>query len=219
MSARPAGPCPAAGILRTLVSAAQVDGTVGVFLEPIARYHTTELHAPGDGMWSEIDSGAAIPIGMPRVYGDGPDLTIVSWANGLHMSLRVARRLEESHGIRSRVVDLRWLVPLPHDEVFDHAVATGRVLIADETRHSGGIGEGLVTGLVERGFDGVIDRVASKDSFVPLGDAANLVLLSEDEIESAALGLMRGHRVNRPRVRLGPDGAWPHGVGRQRPLR
>jgi 2-oxoisovalerate dehydrogenase E1 component len=33
-------------------------------------------------------------------------------------------------------------------------------------------------------------RVASKDSFVPLGDAARLVLLSEDEIEAAALALL-----------------------------
>jgi 2-oxoisovalerate dehydrogenase E1 component len=33
-------------------------------------------------------------------------------------------------------------------------------------------------------------RVASLDSFVPLGAAANLVLLSEAEIESAALRLL-----------------------------
>jgi 2-oxoisovalerate dehydrogenase E1 component len=32
-------------------------------------------------------------------------------------------------------------------------------------------------------------RVASKDSFIPLGDAAKLVLVSEDEIEAAAVQL------------------------------
>ncbi len=217
--ASPARAGDAAGMLRTLVAAAQVDGTVGIFLEPIARYHTTELHEPGDGLWTEVDDGVHIPIGSPRVYGSGRDLTIVSWANGLHMSLRVARQLEETHGIQSRVVDLRWLAPLPHDSVLEHAAATGRVLIADETRRSGGVGEGIVTGLVERGFDGVISRVASKDSFVPLGNAANLVLLSEDHIEAAALALMRGHRVSRPRVRLTPEGAWPRGLARQRPIR
>ena len=217
--ASPARAGDAAGMLRTLVAAAQVDGTVGVFLEPIARYHTTELHEPGDGLWSEADDAAAIPIGSPRVYGSGRDLTIVSWANGLYMSLRVARQLEDAHGIHSRVLDLRWLSPLPHDSVLEHALATGRVLIADETRHSGGVGEGIVAGLVERGFDGVISRVASMDSFVPLGDAANLVLLSEDDIEAAALALMRGHRVSRPRVRLAPEGAWARGLARQRSIR
>jgi 2-oxoisovalerate dehydrogenase E1 component len=65
------------------------------------------------------------------------------------------------------------------------------VLIADETRRSGGVGEGVVTALVEHGFSGRIARVASKDSYVPLGDAANLVLLSEDEVEAAAREVVR----------------------------
>jgi 2-oxoisovalerate dehydrogenase E1 component len=46
-----------------------------------------------------------------------------------------------------------------------------------------------VTMLVDAGYDGRVARVASKDSFVPLGDAASLVLLSEAEIEQAALAL------------------------------
>jgi 2-oxoisovalerate dehydrogenase E1 component len=48
-----------------------------------------------------------------------------------------------------------------------------------------------VTALVEHGFTGRGARAASKDSFVPLGDAANLVLLSEAEIESTAHRLLR----------------------------
>ena len=85
-----------------------------------------------------------------------------------------------------RVFDLRWLAPMPIDEVFEHATAVGRVLIVDETRHSGGVGEGVIAGLVERGFRGPITRVAAADSFVPLGDAANLVLVGVDEIVDAA---------------------------------
>jgi 2-oxoisovalerate dehydrogenase E1 component len=108
----------------------------------------------------------------------------------VRMSLRVARRLESS-GISARVLDLRWISPLPIDDILREAEATGWVLIADETRHAGGVGEGVVTALVECGFTGRIARVASKDSFVPLGDAANLVLLSEDEIEAAARALVR----------------------------
>jgi 2-oxoisovalerate dehydrogenase E1 component len=60
------------------------------------------------------------------------------------------------------------------------------VLVVDETRRTGGVSEGIVTALVDAGFDGRIHRVASKDSFIPLGDAASLVLLSEAEIEEAA---------------------------------
>jgi 2-oxoisovalerate dehydrogenase E1 component len=51
------------------------------------------------------------------------------------------------------------------------------------------VSEGVVTALVDGGYEGRIARVASKDSFIPLGDAANLVLLSEEEILEAALAL------------------------------
>ena len=107
------------------------------------------------------------------------------------MSLRVAERLAREEGVNARVVDLRWLAPLPIDDVLRSASEVGRVLVVDETRHQGGVGEAVVTGLVEGGFTGPIARVAAKDSFIPLGDAANLVLLSEDEIADAVRLLVK----------------------------
>ena len=131
-----------------------------------------------------------VPVGAARTYLDGDDLTIVTWANGLRLSLRVARRLERQ-GVRSRLLDLRWLAPLPVTDILREANATGRVLVVDETRRSGGVSEGVLAELVDAGFEGRLARVASKDSFVPLGDAARLVLVSEEEIEAAALDLVR----------------------------
>jgi 2-oxoisovalerate dehydrogenase E1 component len=39
---------------------------------------------------------------------------------------------------------------------------------------------------VDAGFDGQMARVTSADSFIPLGDAALHVLVSEADIENAA---------------------------------
>jgi 2-oxoisovalerate dehydrogenase E1 component len=190
--ASPSRPDDAAAMLRTCVAAAKVDGTVCVFLEPIALYHTRDLHDANDGGWlapyPSVDHH--VPIGRARTYGDGHDLTIVTSGNGLFMSLRVAARLSKL-GIGARVVDLRWIAPLPDDDIAREARATGRVLVVDETRKSGGIGEGVIASLVDRGFEGKIRRVASADSFIPLGDAALTVLLDEGAIESAARELVR----------------------------
>jgi 2-oxoisovalerate dehydrogenase E1 component len=187
--ASPARPDDAASMLATCAASAQIDGSVCVFLEPIALYHTRDLYDSGDDGWLARPTGAHVPIGAARTYLDGGDLTIATWANGLHMSLRVARRLA-LRGIGARVVDLRWLLPLPADDVVREARATGRVLVVDETRRSGGVSEGVLAALVDAGFEGRMARVASKDSFVPLGDAARLVLVSEEEIEAAALRLL-----------------------------
>ena len=181
----PARPDDAAAMLRTLVAAAQVDGTVGVIVEPIARYHTADLIEAGDRLWlATPDPSAHVPIGSARTYGDGDDITILTFGNGLFMSLRVARRLE-ARGVRVRVVDMRWIAPLPIDDIMREAKATGVVLVVDETRCSGGVAEGVLATLIDGGFNGRMARVTSKDSLIPLGDAAKLVLLSEIEIEAA----------------------------------
>ncbi len=117
----------------------------------------------------------------------------MTFGNGLHMSLRVARRLKHAH-ISSRVVDMRWLAPLPIKDILREANATGRVLVVDETRATGGVAEGVLAALVDEGFTGTMARVTSKDSFIPLGDAALKVLLDEDTIEAAATKLTHGSR-------------------------
>jgi 2-oxoisovalerate dehydrogenase E1 component len=197
--ASPARPDDAAGMLRSCVSAARVDGAVCAFLEPIALYHTRDLHEPGDGGWlaeypePEQWARVHVPVGRGRVYGDGGDLTLVSFANGVPMSLRAARRLA-ARGVRARVLDLRWLAPLPTEDLLREARATGRVLVVDETRRSGGVSEAVCTTLLDAGYDGRLARVTSEDTFIPLGAAAQSVLLSEDGILEAAEKLLAGAR-------------------------
>jgi 2-oxoisovalerate dehydrogenase E1 component len=195
--ASPARPEDAAAMLRTCLAAAAADGSVCVFLEPIALYHARDLHAAGDGGWRapylppEQWAAAHVPAGRARTHGDGTDLTIVTFGNGLWLSLRAAGRLA-ARGIGCRVVDLRWLAPLPADDILREAAATGRVLIADETRRTGGVSEGVLAVLADGGFGGRVARVTSEDSFVPLGDAAATVLLSQAAIEDAARALLAG---------------------------
>jgi 2-oxoisovalerate dehydrogenase E1 component len=190
--ASPSRPDDAVAMLRTCLAAAAVDGSVCVFLEPIALYHTRDLHSDGDGGWLAPypRPDAHVPLGRARTYGEGRDLTMVTFGNGLRMSLRVGKRLA-IRGIGARVVDLRWLAPLPADDVLHEARATGRVLIVDETRRTGGVAEGVVTALVDAGYRGTISRVTSEDSFVPLGQAADAVLLDEPTIEKAAVDLVQ----------------------------
>jgi 2-oxoisovalerate dehydrogenase E1 component len=181
----------AAAMMRTCVAAAHVDGSVSVFLEPIALYHTRDLHEEGDGLYAAPydPRGEEAPLGVGKTYGDGEDLTLVSFANGVRMSRRVMRRLE-SKGIRARVLDLRWIAPLPAEDLLREAMATGRVLVVDETRRSGGVSEGVFAALIDMGYAGAMARVAAEDTFIPLGPAADLVLVTEDDIEAAALELL-----------------------------
>ena len=193
--ASPSRPDDAAAMMATCAAAAAIDGKVCVFLEPIALYHSRDLHEEGDGGWLAAypdlaaNEESLVPIGTGRLYGAGNDVTILTFGNGLFMSLRVAQTLH-SVGVECRVLDLRWLAPLPEDDIIREARATGRVLVVDETRRSGGVSEAVIATLVDYGFDGKIARVTSEDSFIPLGDAATHVFLSEDQIWDGVINLL-----------------------------
>ncbi len=183
----------AATMLRTLVALAKVDGRVCAFLEPIALYMAKDLHEPGDGGWltSYPPPEQAMVLGEERVYeADATDLVVFTFGNGVPMSLRAARRIGQAHGWKVRVVDLRWLVPLNEAAIARHAGECRRILVVDEGRRSAGVGEGIITAIVEAGCgDKPLRRVVGADTFTPLAGAAFLVIPSDDEIVAAANAL------------------------------
>lgn len=190
--------CPSRGddaacMLRTLAALARVDGRVSVFLEPIALYMTKDLHEAGDGQWlfPYPEPGQAMPLGEGRVYAaEASDLVIFSYGNGVPMSLRAARVIEAMHGWKVRVVDLRWLVPLNEDFIAEQARGARRIIVVDEGRHSAGVGEGVITAIVEAGLGATpLRRVVGADTFTPLAGAALAVLPADADIVAAAANL------------------------------
>ncbi|MBI2815174.1 MAG: MFS transporter [Opitutae bacterium] len=179
----------AAMLLRGLVATARACGRVGVFLEPIALYHERDLHADGDNAWlfDYPTPDRLLLSGEPGIYHENAkDLLIVTYGNGVRLSLRAARRLQEQ-GVAARVLDVRWLNPLPLDAIRRHAAECRRVLVADECRATGGgIADAVVAALAEGGYGKPLASVRALDTYIPLAAAANLVLLSEQQIVDAA---------------------------------
>jgi len=187
----------AVGMLRTCAAAASQHGCVSLFLEPIALHMQKDRHEKGDGLWQfpYPPPEDTVPLGRARVYDPKEEdrLTILSYANGLHLSLKAQHELQEQ-GLPTRVVDLRWLAPLPWGDIHTHARATGRVLVVDECRCTGGGPSALILStLVHEGLE--LSRVCSADTFVPLGPAMDKVLVQVPDIVDAAKQLAsRGRR-------------------------
>jgi 2-oxoisovalerate dehydrogenase E1 component len=198
--ATPARGDDAARMLRGAVAMAAEDGRVVVFLEPIALYHEKDLHADGDGGWLSAyppPPEALLPGEVGR-YGetDGDaDLLIVSYANGLRLSLQAAARLTDEHDLRVRVIDLRWLNPLPLDALRAEAAEVGTVLVVDECRATGGgVADAIVADLAERRIGRRHASVRAVDSFVPLGPATSAVLVGVDQIVAASVAAVPRRR-------------------------
>jgi 2-oxoisovalerate dehydrogenase E1 component len=193
--------CPSNGadaveMLRECARLAREEQRVIVFLEPIALYMTRDLHEEGDGAWTApyAAPGEARPIrlGDLGVHGDGKDLAIVTYGNGYYLSRQAEKILADRHGLKLRVIDLRWLAPLNEDGLIEATKGCARILIVDECRRTGSQSEALMALFAERAPETPVARIAAEDSFIPLGRAATLTLPSRDSIVAAALELVRG---------------------------
>ena len=183
----------AAKMLRHCVKLAHEQGRVVVFLEPIALYMCKDLHQPGDNQWL-FDYPApneSVELGEVSLCGEG-DTVILTYGNGYYLSRQAQKLLDERENVSTKVVDLRWLSPLPKAAIINAVAGAKRVLIVDEGRKSGSVSEALVTLLVESlEYMPKIARITGEDCFIPLGDAWTHVLPSRDKIIEAVLNLMK----------------------------
>ncbi|MBD3664258.1 MFS transporter [Sulfitobacter sp. TSTF-M16] len=187
--------CPSSGdeaakMLRECVRLAREEQRVVVFLEPIALYPMRDLLEPGDGKWMRHYPAPdeRIALDTVGVHGDGADLAIVSYANGHYLS-RQAQHDLEALGIAARVIDLRWIAPLPHAALLD-AIGDRPVLIVDECRRTGGQAEALMALMAENGITSAA-RLTAEDSFIATGKAYGATLPSREGIVAAAQGILR----------------------------
>jgi 2-oxoisovalerate dehydrogenase E1 component len=188
--------CPSTGadavrMLRTCVRLAREEQRVVVFLEPIALYPMRDLHAEKDGGWMTLypDRAEVITEGEVGVHGAGDDLAIVTFGNGTYLSRQAEPALVDA-GIKARIIDLRWLSPLPK-EALTRAVGGARhILIVDETRRSGGVAEALMAHFHEAAPGVPLARLTAEDSFIATGPAYAATLPSRDGIVAAARALM-----------------------------
>ena len=188
----PSNGADAARMLRESVRLAREEQRVVVFLEPIALYPMRDLHAEKDGGWMSVypAQNEVISLGEVGVHGNGKDLAIVTFGNGYYLSRQAERRLAES-GVKARVIDMRWLSPLPADALIQAVGGAERILIVDETRRTGGIAEALMALFTERA-DVPPARLTAEDSFIATGPAYAATMPSADGIYDVAMSMVGG---------------------------
>ena len=189
--------CPSTGsdaakMLRECVRLAREEQRVVVFLEPIALYPMRDLHSDKDGAWMTHYPAhdEIIPLGEVGIHGSGTDLAIVTYGNGTYLSRQALPQLAAA-GIQTRIIDLRWLAPLPVDALVHATAGCRNILIVDECRHSGGPAEALMAFYTEHTRTPHA-RITAKDSFIATGPAYAATLPSSDGIVAAALALIGG---------------------------
>ncbi len=185
--------CPSRGddaamMLRECVRLAHEEQRVVVFVEPIALYPMRDLITDKDGGWMAQYPAPDQRIGLGHVGvdGDGP-LAILTYGNGRYLSTQAVTDLA-ADGISARVIDMRWLAPLPINGILEALQGAKKVLIVDECRTTGSQSEALMAMLQEQ-TSLAHARIAALDSFVATGPAYAATMPSRSSIAAAARAL------------------------------
>ncbi len=157
--AYPSNAADAKGLLKT---ACRINDPV-IFCEHKALYRQSFATSP------EPDENYLIPFGKAKIVREGTDLTVVSYGLSLWDSVFAARRLDEE-GYSVEVIDIRTIIPLDEETIFNSVKSTNKVVIIHEDTLTGGFGGEIAARVADSCFqylDGPVKRIAAKDSHIP----------------------------------------------------
>lgn len=124
-----------------------------------------------------------LPFGVANVVQEGTDCTIVSYGLGVHWALKETAAKEVS----ADIIDLRTLLPLDMDTIYNSVRKTGKVIVLHEDCLTGGIGGEIVARIQETCFehlDAPVLRCASLDTPVPFAAALESDFLASSRLSS-----------------------------------
>jgi 2-oxoisovalerate dehydrogenase E1 component len=129
-----------------------------LFLEHKGLYR--QVYAKGP----EGDADYLTPLGKAKTVRSGTHATIVTWGALVHKSMLAAQQLE-AEGYSVEVIDVRSIVPLDREHIFQSVRKTGRVLVAHEDVVFGGFGGEIAAQISDDCFthlDAPVKRVGMK---------------------------------------------------------
>jgi 2-oxoisovalerate dehydrogenase E1 component beta subunit len=110
-----------------------------------------------------------VPIGKAEVKRIGSTISVITYGAMVHLALEAATVLEKED-IDLEVVDLRTLIPLDKETIYESVRKTSKAIMLHEDNKTGGIGAEIAALLAEDCFDsldGPVLRVAAPDTPVP----------------------------------------------------
>jgi len=174
----PATPYDAKGLLKAAIR----DNGPVLFIEPVPLYTSPRVRG-------EVpDEDYTVPIGESDIKREGSDVTIVTYGEGLHVSLEAADILAKE-GVEAEIVDLRSLQPLDLSLALESFKKTFKAVVVEFGHQTYGIGAEIVAQVQEKAFDYLdapIKRVAQADVPAPYsGELERSALPNAEKVVTA----------------------------------
>jgi 2-oxoisovalerate dehydrogenase E1 component len=174
----PAFPYDAKGLLATAIA----EPNPVLFFEHKGLYRSITQQVPDDYY--------TLPLGKASLIEQGEDVTIVTYGLGVHWAMDY---LAENRYLKADLIDLRTLVPMDTETVFNSVKKTSRVIVLHEATLTAGIGAEIAALITEHCFeylDAPVVRAASLDTPVPFINALETNFLAKSQFHATLSKLM-----------------------------
>lgn len=167
----PATPYDAKGLLKAAIR----DNNPVLYFEHKRLYRRVKGPVP--------DEDYIVPLGQAEVKREGADLTLITYSAMVQPSLAAAEAIGQE-GVDVEVIDLKSLVPLDWEMVFQSVRKTSKLIIVHEDNRTCGIGAEIAARVSEEAFDdldGPIMRVTYPDTHHPFSPPLEEFCLPNEE--------------------------------------
>lgn len=174
----PAFPYDAKGLLNTSIE----DPNPVMFFEHKGLYRSIKEEIPDDYY--------TLPFGKASIVREGDELTIVTYGMGVHWAIEA---LDENPEISADLIDLRTLVPLDEEAIFESVKKTNRVIILHEATMFNGLGGELSALIMENCFedlDAPVKRVAGLDTPIPFNSKLEEQFMPKERFKKELIKLV-----------------------------
>lgn len=151
----PAFPNEAKGLLLAAIE----DPNPVIFFEHKALYRSLSEEV--------FDDYFTLEIGKASLVKEGNDISIITYGMGVHWALKTLEKYPE---IKADIVNLRTLLPLDTETIYNSVKKTGKAIVLHEDCLTGGIGGEIASLISENCFhnlDAPVCRIGSLDTPVP----------------------------------------------------
>jgi 2-oxoisovalerate dehydrogenase E1 component len=169
----PSNPTDAKGLLNAAIE----DPNPVLFFEHKYLYRSLKEEVPEVYYTTEI--------GKAHIVSSGDELTIITYGLGVHWAVE---EMKNRPDIQADIIDLRSLVPLDKETIYNSVKKTGKAIVLHEDCISGGIGGELTALITEHCFeflDAPVLRVGSLNSPVPFAATIEAIFLPQDRFTKA----------------------------------
>lgn len=174
----PSNPFDAKGLLNASIE----DPNPVLFFEHKFLYRSIKAEIPNDYY--------TVEIGKASIEKSGNQLSVITYGMGVHWAKNYAAQHPE---ISLEIIDLKTLLPLDLDTIYNSVRKTGKVIVLHEDCMTGGIGGEIAALITENCFehlDAPVKRVASLDTPVPFTSSLENQFLPIDRFSQAISQLL-----------------------------